>query len=561
MQAQTVESLRMADINKDKMSPEQIDFSVADKSAMYGGLADKVGDSKTGRFDFGKLRKGLSNDSMSTTADDCAESISFSVASSALSNTSSLGFGSSNLSDLRRMYGHQFSNCSLSSEFFCKSLKEIDEDREDNEEADAEPVESVSQPGPVKIDSHPEQGLPSVGSKDHGSGICKPCAWFWKPGSCQNGRECNHCHLCPEGEIKARKKKKLLGHEKSIAGLSEPAFVRNLEGVQEPLNTSQQGELLSAVKIPEQGQHQAQPSFDADDSFSGGVLLSVGAALHASGECRPCAWFHKPEGCLNGIACRHCHACPEGELQNRKKSGIATKSQEKEKSDQREGEEAAGNFRVPPPAFPPPGLPTPPPMLGMPSKGSEKHSSGECRPCVWYWKPNSCVNGKDCLHCHLCPETEIKRRKKAKLNRMRRSGDTQAAGEDGEDTSSDDAGEEEVGSALPKLQGQNGRATRDKSTTPSPPPCSSMLQDNPLIDDELPSSGSALHAAGKCKPCAWFWKPGSCSNGRECCHCHLCPEGELKGRRRRKESAMRVGALLPAKEKQLMHVLKIFPLL
>jgi hypothetical protein len=152
---------------------------------------------------------------------------------------------------------------------------------------------------------------------------------------------------------------------------------------------------------------------------------------------------------------------------------------------------------------------------------------------------------------------------------MRRSGDTQAAGEDGEDTSSDDAGEEEVGSALPKLQGQNGRATRDKSTTPSPPPCSSMLQDNPLIDDELPSSGSALHAAGKCKPCAWFWKPGSCSNGRECCHCHLCPEGELKGRRRRKESAMRAGALLPAKEKQLvstntraaMHVLKIFPLL
>ncbi|CAJ1344905.1 unnamed protein product [Effrenium voratum] len=48
----------------------------------------------------------------------------------------------------------------------------------------------------------------SHGSAMHGTGACKPCAWFWKPGSCQNKENCSYCHLCPEGELKARKKAK-----------------------------------------------------------------------------------------------------------------------------------------------------------------------------------------------------------------------------------------------------------------------------------------------------------------------------------------------------------------
>lgn len=51
--------------------------------------------------------------------------------------------------------------------------------------------------------------LPSIGSIEHGTGRCKPCGWFWKAGGCANGRECCHCHLCPEGEIRARRKTKL----------------------------------------------------------------------------------------------------------------------------------------------------------------------------------------------------------------------------------------------------------------------------------------------------------------------------------------------------------------
>lgn len=45
----------------------------------------------------------------------------------------------------------------------------------------------------------------SEGSTQHGKG-CTPCAWFWKPLGCQHGDKCRFCHLCPEGEIKRRKK-------------------------------------------------------------------------------------------------------------------------------------------------------------------------------------------------------------------------------------------------------------------------------------------------------------------------------------------------------------------
>lgn len=63
-----------------------------------------------------------------------------------------------------------------------------------------EPVKSLS--SPIVED------LSSIGSADHGTGACKPCVWFWKPGGCSNGIRCKHCHLCPESEIRRRRKSK-----------------------------------------------------------------------------------------------------------------------------------------------------------------------------------------------------------------------------------------------------------------------------------------------------------------------------------------------------------------
>jgi len=73
---------------------------------------------------------------------------------------------------------------------------------------------------------------------------------------------------------------------------------------------------------------------------------------------------------------------------------------------------------------------------------------------------------------------------------------------------------------------------------PGPPPMNTLAGG---------SKGSSTHGSGKCRPCAWFWKPDGCQSGLDCNYCHLCPEGELKSRKKLKVAAMRMGALTPAK--------------
>lgn len=78
------------------------------------------------------------------------------------------------------------------------------------------------------------------------------------------------------------------------------------------------------------------------------------------------------------------------------------------------------------PYRPPPGLEAPSrngdaPQSPSISQGSAQHGSGNCRPCVWYWKSRGCQNGGDCFHCHLCPKGEIKWRKKAKMEELRKT--------------------------------------------------------------------------------------------------------------------------------------------
>lgn len=51
----------------------------------------------------------------------------------------------------------------------------------------------------------------------------------------------------------------------------------------------------------------------------------------------------------------------------------------------------------------------------------------------------------------------------------------------------------------------------------------------------LHSVGSAGHAAGTCRPCAWMHKSAEgCRNGADCEYCHLCPPGEVKKRKQEK---------------------------
>jgi len=54
--------------------------------------------------------------------------------------------------------------------------------------------------------------LPSVGSQAHFEGWCKPCAFAYE--GCVNGKACEFCHVCPPGELKARKRAKLAQRRK-----------------------------------------------------------------------------------------------------------------------------------------------------------------------------------------------------------------------------------------------------------------------------------------------------------------------------------------------------------
>lgn len=56
------------------------------------------------------------------------------------------------------------------------------------------------------------------------------------------------------------------------------------------------------------------------ETQNGEALLSFGSSLHADRSCRPCAWFWKHQGCSNGVSCRHCHLCPQGEIKRRRKN-------------------------------------------------------------------------------------------------------------------------------------------------------------------------------------------------------------------------------------------------
>ncbi|CAJ1431097.1 unnamed protein product [Effrenium voratum] len=49
--------------------------------------------------------------------------------------------------------------------------------------------------------------LPSIGSRGHYSGECKPCSFLYAKG-CNNGAMCMFCHLCDRSEKKRRQKAK-----------------------------------------------------------------------------------------------------------------------------------------------------------------------------------------------------------------------------------------------------------------------------------------------------------------------------------------------------------------
>lgn len=201
--------------------------------------------------------------------------------------------------------------------------------------------------------------LQSVGSALHATGQCCPCAWFYKAQGCQNGANCTRCHLCPPGEVKARKKAAKDAssrREQARKEMEEPIYVNvnrfgmgvpsmggrspyATEGVPQKntfIHYSDPGPpsgppVYSAPSVLSRQEPQRPESVAASNDAGSAMGESPGSApedpktAHLRGQCKPCSYFwYKEDGCRNKDDCAFCHICEKGESKKRKKERIRT---------------------------------------------------------------------------------------------------------------------------------------------------------------------------------------------------------------------------------------------
>jgi len=270
---------------------------------------------------------------------------------------------------------------------------------------------------------HPPVGTASHGSILHSIGECEPCAWFWKPGGCQNGAECGRCHLCPEGETKARKKAKVskMRSNFNTPKPDGPVQAYSQISLKYPESVDEGSEDLPLMpSLPDQ-----VPTGAPRDSFTVKVKNTF------------IDDFLDEEECQQDLAVA---SCPANVFRSNRRAmtepmklewtfpetsvAVTPVTLDDTFEEHASAMSPAADLEDPnvQPPLPPPGLRS---ASNLPSKGSALHGTGQCRPCAWFWKPGSCQNAAECGHCHLCPEGEIKARKKAKVAMLRQGIDGQ----------------------------------------------------------------------------------------------------------------------------------------
>mmetsp|Transcript_27894 Transcript_27894/g.64813 ORF Transcript_27894/g.64813 Transcript_27894/m.64813 type:complete len:413 (-) Transcript_27894:132-1370(-) len=98
------------------------------------------------------------------------------------------------------------------------------------------------------------------------------------------------------------------------------------------------------------------------------------------------------------------------------------------------------------------------------SQGAEHHAQRECKPCVHYWKADSCRRGAECLFCHLCSAEDVRKKNKRRvtLTRAKKRRERRATKHEQQDqnsvsaaihTAADDSVDADVGD-VPLMWGQ-----------------------------------------------------------------------------------------------------------
>jgi len=273
----------------------------------------------------------------------------------------------------------------------------------------------------------------SLGSGAHQTGDCRPCAWFWKPAGCRNGQVCLHCHLCPSGALKARRKEKVASMRPSIDHASWLGFsnfgsqqLMAPEGYVFPgciqasamQPVALQQEYVPLVAFPPSGaQVIAVPGVVSQQPVAN-MISYDDAAVESFGEAKT---THKPSQSAVCLDLARMLVDPnadsiESELEGGERDTLAAPLCRKLSVSTTASDQSIGQADV----FGAAAVDSSSDS-GLPSVGSALHSTGECRPCAWFWKHSGCLLQRACHHCHLCPEGELKRRKKIKALAIRES--------------------------------------------------------------------------------------------------------------------------------------------
>lgn len=359
-----------------------------------------------------------------------------------------------------------------------------------------------------------EAALPSRGSAIHGDN-CRPCAWFWKAAGCQNAKDCMHCHMCPDGEIKARKKDK---HTMMRLGLATPKsdmgkdVCFNMQGsplveMEDCLNTMG-SDTASATTTPQ-----------SEGESAGGSEPRVDRASMSPIKVRFVSWLRpdsdkseteeersvdggksEPASILRGTR-RH-KTLPAKLQWSEPAAYVVQVNQQPRAGVRNEGEDSEVDeaepvrpFSLNPdaPAYQP--LAASPLGLSLAAQAAAGEDASGAVPAPLVAAP---PGPPGALRLPLAA----------------------------------------LAAGPPSL----GDADAAEGGPAAPPP---GLEPPP----GTPSHGSLTHGHGNCRPCSWFWKAGGCQNGLDCMHCHLCPEGAIKSRRRSKMAIMRLGLSTPKANK------------
>lgn len=82
-------------------------------------------------------------------------------------------------------------------------------------------------------------------------------------------------------------------------------------------------EASSSMQSRSTSDDQELPDPTTDMSQTWEPAWSAGAALHSTGDCKPCPWAFKPKGCSQGEMCDKCHLCDQGAYKQYRKNRLA----------------------------------------------------------------------------------------------------------------------------------------------------------------------------------------------------------------------------------------------